>query len=302
MNGGNLGQDETAAATVEAPAKINLFLLVGGRRHDGYHPVCSLMDKVTLFDHINVRRTGRPGVRLLGSGVPAPRNTVFRAAAALEEETGVTLDVEVVLEKRIPEAAGLAGGSSDAAAVLGLLNRMYSLKLSTGALARLAQGIGVDVPFFLEKGPMLAEGTGELLSGAGSLPEYHAVIVKPETGLSTAEVYAIYDAVAPDLAESFPGRRRDMLARLAVPPQSVSELARLMQNDLEAPAGVLYPGLSRIKEDMLESGAAGALMSGSGTSVFGLFAGKDAAEAALAKLHESYADVWLASPFQAKGE
>jgi 4-diphosphocytidyl-2-C-methyl-D-erythritol kinase len=286
------------ANAVEAPAKINLFLLVGGKRTDGYHPLCSLMEKVTLFDRISVKRTGRMGVRLLGMEIPVPGNTVFRAAMALEEEAGVELDVEVILEKQIPEAAGLAGGSSDAAAILVLLDKMFNLQIPSARLSELALRIGADVPFFLEPGPLLAEGVGDMLSDAVTLPDYHAVIVKSGASLSTAEVYELYDSAAADKAATFPDRRRVHLERLASFDGSIGSLAGLMQNDLEIPALRLCDDIGAIKDDLLSRGAAGALMSGSGPSVFGLFAGETAARAAYLKLAEDYQDSWLVHPLR----
>lgn len=284
-----------------AAAKINLFLLVGAKRPDGYHPICSLMDKVTLFDGISVRRTGREGVTVLGTGIPTPDNTVFRAAAALERETGVALDIEVTLDKRIPVAAGLAGGSADGAAVLELLNRMFSLGLPPARLRELALGIGADLPFFLAPGPQLAEGAGELLASPGVIPGYHAVIVKPDIGLSTAEVYELYDAVAPGQAAAFPERRSEQLERLASLGDSPGSLARILLNDLETPAAELCPQIPEIKAELLSLGAAGALMSGSGPSVFGLFTGEEAAASALEALGGRYRSAWLVQPFRPLG-
>lgn len=284
-----------------AAAKINLFLLVGAKRPDGYHPICSLMDKVTLFDDISVRRTGRAGVRVLGTEIPTPDNTVFRAAAALERETGVALDIEVTLNKRIPVAAGLAGGSSDGAAVLELLNRMYPLGLSPARLRELSLPIGADLPFFLAPGPQVAEGAGELLASPGEIPGYHAVIVKPDIGLSTAEVYELYDAVAPEQAAAFPERRIELLRRLASLGDNPRSLAGILHNDLETPAAELCPQIPDIKAELLSMGANGALMSGSGPSVFGLFAGENAAANAFETLRGHYRSAWLVQPFRPVG-
>ena len=293
-------QAAMGAARVAAPAKINLFLLVGERRADGYHPVCSLMDKVTLFDGISVTRTGRTGVRLLGSAIPAPQNTVFRAVSVLEQETGVSFDIEVTFDKRIPAAAGLGGGSSDAAAVLRLLNQLYALAVPHDRLRRLALDIGADVPFFLAPGTQLAEGAGELLVSPGAVADYHAVIIKPELGLSTAEVYELYDTVSPDQAAAFPRRRRQHLERLATSEPSATALAGLLHNDLEEPASRLCPELTEIKLELVACGAEGALMSGSGTSVFGLFAVEKEASAAYGKLSKKYRNSWLVQPFRRK--
>lgn len=291
------GEEGRRAAGARAPAKINLFLLVGGRRPDGYHPVCSLMDKVTLFDRVDVRRTGRKGVRVTGVGIPAPENTVFRAAKALERETGAELDIEIVLDKQIPAAAGLAGGSSDAAAALRLLPGLCGLEVSEAAIRDIARSIGADVPFFLTPGPLVAEGAGELLNRPPTeIPRYHAVIVSPSVSLSTAEVYELYDSVSPALAASFPERKRAALARLAAVGGDTASLAGILQNDLEEPASSLCPDIPRIKEDLLSKGAIGALMSGSGSSVFGLFAGNKEAEAAYGELSGAYRDIWLVQP------
>lgn len=283
---------------VQAAAKINLFLLVGEKQADGYHPICSLMDKVTLFDVISVRRTGRAGVRVLGTTIPAPDNTVFRAARLLEQETGAVLDIEITLTKQIPEAAGLAGGSTDAAAVLKLINRVYDLGVSPARLLELALAIGADVPFFLAPGPLLAQGAGESLSDPGSIPAYHAVIVKPDTGLSTAEVYELYDVVSPEHAAAFSARRRDYLERLASLGSRPASLAAILRNDLELPAVRLCPQIRTIREEMLSLGAAGALMSGSGPSVFGLFEEENDATAAFEKLRQSHRQAWLIQPFR----
>jgi 4-diphosphocytidyl-2-C-methyl-D-erythritol kinase len=288
------GTGETLVA--EAPAKINLFLLVGGKRPDGYHPLCSLMEKVTLFDRVGIRRTGRSGVRVLGMEIPAPGNTVFKAAMILEEETGIELDIEVKLDKRIPEAAGLAGGSSDAAAVLELLNRMYRMDISPSRLAELALRIGADVPFFLQPGSQLAEGTGELLGRPATLPVYHAVIVKPAERLPTADVYELYDTVGSQQAAAFPERRQVHLERLAAVDGSLDSLVRLLYNDLEEPASRFCHDIIPIKEELLSLGASGALMSGSGPSVFGLFKGETEANAAYLKLAARHQNAWLVAP------
>ena len=281
-----------------APAKVNLFLLVGQARDDGYHPVCSLMEKVDLVDDIQIRRTGRQGVRILGMDIPAPGNTVFRAAAALEQETGLTLDIEVTLEKRIPASAGLAGGSSDAAAILQLLARMFRLEVPQGRMSEIALAIGADVPFFLQPGAMLAEGVGERLSRPLQLPEWHAVLIKPDTGLATADVYELFDSVADEKASAFTERRREIIERLATLGTGPEALAKILVNDLEQPAISLCAEIATIKQQLLSEGALGALMSGSGSSVFGLFESTTAAAAARQRLAASHANVWLIRPFR----
>jgi 4-diphosphocytidyl-2-C-methyl-D-erythritol kinase len=256
------------------------------------------MEKVDLTDEIRIRRTGRQGVRILGMDIPAPGNTVFRAAAALEQEAGLTLDIEVSLEKRIPVAAGLAGGSSDAAAVMQLLDKMYSLEVPQVRMSELALEIGADVPFFLRPGAMLAEGVGELLSRPLQLPDWHGVLVKPDTGLATADVYELYDSVAGERAAALTERRSEMLERLNTLGTGPEALAQVLVNDLEQPAISLCAEISTIKQQLLSEGALGALMSGSGPSVFGLFESRAAAEAARRQLAASHENVWPIRPFR----
>lgn len=261
--------------TTQAPAKINLCLYVGPRRADGYHPVCSLMEKVDFFDRLDVRKTLAGGIRVTGVDVPAEQNTVYRAARALEAETGARLDVEIAIGKEIPAGAGLAGGSSDAAAALKLLVELFSLDVSRERLGELAVGIGADVPFFLAAGPQLATGIGERLEPVPLKLAYSLVIVVPRQGLSTAVVYDRFDqpGAPPGEPATHARRLRDACRR----PLSVMDLAALLHNDLEAAAINLCPDIASIREELLAAGAAGALMSGSGTAVFGIFAEEEAA-------------------------
>ncbi|MBI5869904.1 MAG: 4-(cytidine 5'-diphospho)-2-C-methyl-D-erythritol kinase [Actinobacteria bacterium] len=285
-------------AEVPAPAKINLSLLVGPRRPDGYHPVCSVMEKVRLFDMLRVSFEDEGfGIRLTGSEIPAADNIVLRAVQALEQELGRRFDLDIELKKEIPVAAGLAGGSTDAAAILRLLTFMFRLELPPERLAEIAAGLGADVPFFLEPGPQLARGAGELLEPLPGLPDYAVVLVKPVVSISTAEVYALYDGLASPTSEDFEERCRESAQALA----SLSEAADLpsiMHNDLEEPAATLFPGLFELKQELLDSGALAALMSGSGPTVFGIYRDLEAAEAAAALLRQTHRQVWAATPFR----
>jgi len=289
---------QTRIAEVSAPAKINLCLLVGQRREDGYHPIFSVMEKIKLFD--TLRATLEPvgaGIRLTGSVIPPAENIVMRAALALERETGRKLDVHIELRKEIPVAAGLAGGSSNAAAVLKLLTFIFGLEISPERLEAVALSLGADVPFFLRTGPQLAQGVGDDLEPLPGLPDYAVVLVKPDLELSTAEVYRLYDEMAGAGAADFEKRCRslkDEMTHLG----GAGSLAALLQNDLELPAAVLFPGLARLKEEIMASGALGALMSGSGSSVFGIFAGREEAETAAGKLRRPDRQVWAAEPFR----
>jgi len=285
-------------AEVPAPAKINLALLVGPRRDDGYHPVCSVMEKVRLFDTLRASFEDEGfGMRLTGSEIPAAENIVLRAARALEEETGRKFDVDMELRKEIPVAAGLAGGSSDAAAALRLLSFMFGLELPRERLAKLAAGLGADVPFFLEPGTQLARGVGEQLEPLAGFPEYAVVLVKPNVSLSTAKVYELYDEIAAPTTDGF----SESCLRLAKEPpllRSASDLPAIMHNDLEPAATILFPGLPELKQEVSDAGALAVLMSGSGPTVFGIYPDLEAAIEASIRLRERHRLVWPAATFR----
>lgn len=285
-------------AEVPAPAKINLCLLVGPRRPDGYHPVCSVMEKVRLFDTLRASfEDDGFGIRLTGSEIPAAENIVLRAARALEQEIGRKLDVDIELKKEIPVAAGLAGGSADAAAILRLLTFMFGLEVPGERLAKIAVGLGADVPFFLQSGPQLARGSGEQLEPLHNLPDYAVVLVKPVVSLSTAEVYALYDEMASPSSADFEGRCGKLMEDLASL-REAEALPAIMNNDLEQPAAALFPGLRELKQEVMDTGALGVLMSGSGPTVFGVFPDLRAADDAAARLRQKHRLVWSAVPFR----
>lgn len=285
-------------AEVLAPAKINLCLLVGPRRPDGYHPVCSVMEKVGLFDMLRASFEDEGfGIRLTGSEIPASENIVLRAVQALGQELGREFDLDIELRKEIPVAAGLAGGSTDAAAILRLLSFMFRLELPPERLAQIAAGLGADVPFFLEPGPRLARGAGELLEPLPGLPEYAVVLVKPVVSLSTAEVYGLYDEMASPTDAAFEERRREHVEALAAL-SGAADLPAIMHNDLELPAATLFPGLFELKQEVMDTGALAALMSGSGPTVFGVYPELEAAADAAARLRLKHRLVWSAPTFR----
>lgn len=285
-------------AEVPAPAKINLCLLAGPRRPDGYHPICSVMEKIRLFDMLRAsfEKEGF-GIRLTGSEIPVAENIVLQAVQALEREAGMKLDVDIELKKEIPIAAGLAGGSTDAAAILRLLSFMFRLELPQERLVEIAAGLGADVPFFLESGPCLAQGVGEMLEPLPGLPEYAVVLVKPVISLSTAEVYALYDEIASPTDAGFEARCRETEEALASL-GGVEDLPAIMRNDLELPAAALFPGLFELKQEVMDTGALAALMSGSGPTVFGVYPDLVAAADAAVRLRLKHRLVWAASPFR----
>ncbi|MHB9054510.1 MAG: 4-(cytidine 5'-diphospho)-2-C-methyl-D-erythritol kinase [Thermoleophilia bacterium] len=294
-------------AEVFAPAKINLCLIVGPRRHDGFHPICSLMEKIKLFDTLQTMPEAEgTGIRLTGSGLPlgiaSGENIVMRAARALEREAGRKLDVGIELRKEIPVAAGLGGGSSDAAAILKLLVFHLDLDVPPERLAALALSLGADVPFFLAPGPQLAGGIGEELEPLAGLPDYALVLVKPAASLSTAAVYEAFDRQAGGVHDfdARCRRIREKIGALATAGAAAGPeaLVGLMENDLEPAAAELFPELGAIKQQIMETGALAARMSGSGSSLFGIFPDLRAARAAAGALAESCPQVWAVEPLR----
>jgi len=252
---------------VAAHAKINLSLDIKGRRADGYHELETIMQEVSLHDRLVFYPA--PDETLIlecdHPEVPAgPENLVYRAALLLREKTGCRRGVRIVLEKHIPVAAGLGGGSADAAGALTGLNRFFALGLSVTELLPLAAKLGADVPFCLLGGTAFARGRGELLTPLPPLPAMGVVLVKPPFGVSTARVYAAYDerpaGFSPDTAALLAAiERRDLPA-----------VAEHLGNVLEPVTASMYPVVRDIRRALLRAGAMNAVMSGSGPTVFGL--------------------------------
>jgi 4-diphosphocytidyl-2-C-methyl-D-erythritol kinase len=275
-----------------APAKLNLGLRIVGRRADGYHELESVFVPIDLADEIGLHvRTGEPpGVGLVvsgeGDGVPADaRNLAWRAARAFLEAAGLRACVRISLAKRIPAAAGLGGGSSDAAAVLRGLAESFPTALAREDLERLALRLGADVPFFLDPRPALVSGVGERRAPLpGRLPRLTVLLANPGEPVPTAQVFAARARAAGAFGPS--GRLAQQLAAaLAGPEESLAgRLADLVANDLDAAAEAVCPAIARVRAALRDGGAPAVGMSGSGGTLYGIFAAADAAEAALARL------------------
>jgi 4-diphosphocytidyl-2-C-methyl-D-erythritol kinase len=253
---------------VLAPAKINLYLWVGGRRGDGLHEVESVMQSVSLTDFLDI--TAAEAVSLdvepRGAAPEDESNLVVKAVRALAVAAGKSTGASIRLTKHIPAAGGLAGGSADAAATLVGLNRLWSLGLSRKALEKIAAGVGSDVPFCVRGGTAVARGAGESLAPLVARAPLWWVIAKPPGSLSTAEVYGRYDELGgPQAAAPDPSEVADALAR-----GDLGRLAGALRNDLEAAAQALMPELSTARAELLGAGALGAVMSGSGPTWCGL--------------------------------
>ena len=253
---------------VTARAKINLALDVLHKRSDGYHEVAMVMQAIALADRIELREqacgitlaTNAPGLDC------GPTNLACRAAALIAETCGVTRGIHIILDKVIPVAAGLAGGSTDAAAVLTGLNRLWHLGLDRTKLSELAASLGSDVPFCLRGGTMLATGRGEKMTPLPDLPAVWVVLAMPPVEVSTAWVYGRYRPEAIDKHPDIAG----MTACLEK--KDLAGVAGKLGNVLESVTVPAYPEIARLKTYMCEYGAMASLMSGSGPTVFGLAA------------------------------
>jgi len=250
---------------VLAPAKVNLFLEVLGRRADGYHDIATLVLAVDLADELDFQSNGSGQLSLTcdDPGLPTgPENLVHQAASRLRAATGCTAGARIQLTKRIPVAAGLGGGSSDAAAALVGLNELWRLGLSPASLAGLGAQIGSDVPFFLNGAAAWCTGRGEVVTPVTVGRPLDLVLVKPPEGLKTADVYG--RVRVPDRPED------GGAARAALASGDVEALGRALHNRLQEPAFELSPAAAEWHRRLGATGAAGYLMSGSGSCLFAL--------------------------------
>ena len=251
----------------KAPAKINLLLDVLRKREDGYHEVEMIMTMVDLADRLELSELPRDQIVLTSQAGFIPldeKNLAFQAARLIKERCGVRRGVYIHLDKHIPVAAGLAGGSSDAAAALRGLNRLWELGLSAGELEQLGAELGSDVPFCIRGGTAIARGRGEKLETIPNPPQCWVVLAKPPINVSTADVYGKLRANELKTHPSIP----DMLD--AISRQSFADVCARLGNVLETVTLDRYPEVRQIKNVMEKLGADGVLMSGSGPTVFGL--------------------------------
>jgi 4-diphosphocytidyl-2-C-methyl-D-erythritol kinase len=247
-----------------SPAKINLNLEVRQQRPDGYHEIQTLMQRIDLADEIEIDRE-REGISLSveGEETPSgPENLAYRAAQFFFRETKIAGGVRIRLRKRIPVAAGLGGGSSNAATVLMGLKELFGAKIEDSLLMAWGAGIGADVPFFIFKKPAWAGGKGEKLEAAKLPADLWFLLLVPPFRISTAWAYAAYDRLGVDKPGTFWEQRSFA---------EVANLSPVLHNDLERASIGRFPEIGEMKEKLREQGAAGALMSGSGPVVFGLF-------------------------------
>lgn len=286
---------------LHALAKINLGLDVLRRREDGYHEVKMIMQTISLFDELELKKSKQEGVQVKTNLYFLPtneNNLVYKAAKLLMDEFEIGEGLFINLKKRIPVAAGMAGGSSDAAAVLWGVNQMYGLGLSREALMERGVKIGADVPYCILRGTALAEGIGEKLSVLPAMPKCWILIAKPGISVSTKFVYE--NLHANDLR---PEQHPDVDAMIeAMREMDLGLLASRMGNVLETVTVPNYPVIDQIKKLMVEKGALGSMMSGSGPTVFGIFASQTEARNAYRAMRASglAKQVYITTPYNCK--
>lgn len=283
--------------TLEARAKINLTLDIVNKREDGYHNVSMIMQTISLCDTLHFKVIKR-GIKLKSNNPRLPkdeRNIVYKSAKLLLEETKVDKGIEVYIEKKIPIAAGLAGGSSNAACTIIALNKLWGLNLDKEELLTIAAKIGADVPFCMMEGTALAEGIGELLTNLNPLPKFYVVLIKPPIRVSTPWAYGLVNVKViknrPENATMIEGIERG----------DREIITSKMRNVFEDFIFKKYPRLGDIKESMIQLGALNSLMSGSGPTIYGLFKEEQTAQNAYNELKKSYKEVFIATTYNEGG-
>lgn len=269
---------------LRALAKINLGLDIIGKRPDGYHDVRMIMQTIQMYDVLDIRKKEEPGISLSVNAPYIPsdeRNLVYKAAKLLMDEFRIQEGVDIRLEKFIPVAAGMAGGSSDAAAAFVGLNRLFRLNLTEQELMERAVKIGADVPYCIMRGTALAEGIGEKLTRLDPLPKCYVLVGKPGINVSTKMAYENLNLSDISAHPDIDGMIEDIKNR------DLYSMAAKMSNVFEPGIAKQYPVIRQIRELMEDNGAIKAMMSGSGPTVFGIFDNKEVTEKAAAVLRES---------------
>ncbi len=271
--------------TLQAPAKVNLRLEVVGKRADGFHNIRNLMERVSIHDEVEIKLVEK-GLMVTCDHVDVPNdeeNTAFKALKEVLAYSSRNVGVEIHIKKNIPVASGMGGGSSDAATVIKGINQMLKLKLSKEKLIQIGQKVGADVPFFLMDGPALAEGVGEQLKRIKAMPKLLFLIVNPGIRVSTKAVYQKYS----------PERPNGVLEDIPFIYRTKKDVAKVLVNDLEKVTIREFPIIADIKEEMMANGAIASMMTGSGPTVFGIFAEKTKLVKAYEKMSQKIKDGWM---------
>jgi 4-diphosphocytidyl-2-C-methyl-D-erythritol kinase len=291
---------------LRAPAKLNLGLRITGRRADGYHELESVFVPLELADELTLELGGHSGVRLTvcgdaAEGVPVDgRNLAWRAAVAFLREAGRDAGVSLALTKRVPSPAGLGGGSSDAGAVLRGLAALLPGGIPPPRLAALALTLGADVPFFLSPGPALVSGIGERIVPLSGLSGMPVLLAHPGVGLETKAVYAAFAAAGSLTRRSAPPKLRALLAlreeagaTRAHWPDASDQLRELVVNDLEPAASRLSAQVAKLREELSATGARAVGMSGSGPTMYAIYASETEARRAQQRVARAGLRTWL---------
>ena len=265
------------SVTVQVPAKVNLQLSVGPKESDGYHQVVTVFQAISLFDNIKISEADQFSIAVSGdytNGIPLDQsNLVYKAIELMAEEFETDKNLEVSIQKSIPIAGGMAGGSADAAAVLFGIDQLYRLGLSKDELSEIARKLGSDVPFMLHGGTAVGRGHGDEITPALSRGTYHWVIAVSSTGLATPAVYAECDRLRTGLDIKAPTLNDELLQALLS--GDATRVGKSLSNDLQAAACSIRPALRLILDTGQEYGALGGVVSGSGPSVAFLVADED---------------------------
>lgn len=282
--------------SLKSRAKINITLDVIGRRPNGYHDLSMIMQTVNLYDFVFIRKMHAPGIKLTTNLKWLPNdegNIVYQAAKLFKETCGIETGIFMELNKRIPVAAGLAGGSSNAATTLMGLNVLFETGLDQKELMDLGVKLGADVPYCILGGTALAEGIGDVLTPLPPMPDCYVLVAKPKINVSTA---AIFQSLNIKKIDKHPDNNKVIEA---IKKGDIDTVASNMCNVLETVTQKRYPVIGTIKKIMLEYGAEGAIMSGSGPTVFGIYHSKDEAYKAAYKLKLEYlvGDVFITTMY-----
>ena len=276
---------------LKSRAKINLSIDVLGKREDGYHLVEMIMQTIDLFDKIKIFSLKEDTIIIESNSLDIPldsKNIVYKAADLIKKQYNIKEGVKIIIEKNIPIAAGMAGGSSNAAAVLVGLNQLWQLKLSENKLKELGLKLGADVPFCIGGQTALAENIGEKLTKIAGLSENIFILVcKPELFVSTKEIYEEIDS---KIIEKRPNNK--LLIQL-LKENKIQQIADNMYNVLEEVTRERYPVIEEIEKIMMENDALGSMMSGSGPTVFGLYRNREDAENCKNKLLKKFSQVYI---------
>lgn len=282
----------------EAYAKINLLLNVVGLRGDGYHEVEMVMQSIGLYDTVAVTRRPDAAVKLVigfEDGYRASEellradedNLCVRAARLLMAKADLACGFDIALTKRIPVGAGLGGGSADAAAVLIAISELEGLDYSDDELCRLGASLGADIPYCILGGLKYAAGTGTTLSDAPLAPAFTLVLIKPEVSIPTGKIYHDFDAMAEPLHPDMDAMKR------ALAKGTAEAVADALGNSLEPVVAAQYPVIRELKEALLAAGATGAMMTGSGSCVYGIFVGEEEAKTAGDAMRRKYPGMFV---------